>query len=354
MAHPHGPDTIVVTGDVTMDWNLARTPRTALRPTAWTAEEQTCAYWQRGGAALLADLIGAVADELRQRGYAHMVVCQTAAPSEPSWSGDPRFHHSYALWSSCSYKRQPSHHQETPAWRVTEFLGVGRCTPQAAPGAADWHGVVDDTAAADLVILDDAALGFREQPERWPQAITTNGSRPWILLKMAQPVAQGPLWEHLHRYHAERLMVIMTVNDLRRTEVQISQALSWERTAQDVARELVHNSRVNALTACAHVVVSFYAAGAMLLSRAVAEDPAAGERTAPQCQLFFGPRVIGGMWEQEHPGGMIGYTSCLAAGLARQVMVAPDQPDLTQGIQRGLVISFAPYAARGKACSSSS
>lgn len=40
----------------------------------------------------------------------------------------------------------------------------------------------------------------------------------------------------------------MTVNDLRGTEVQISRELSWERTAQDLAWELVHNPRVNGLS----------------------------------------------------------------------------------------------------------
>ncbi len=57
--------------------------------------------------------------------------------------------------------------------------------------------------------------------------------RPWILLKMARPLAQGPLWEHLHRDFSDRLIVVATVDDLRLSEVQISRELSWERTAQD-------------------------------------------------------------------------------------------------------------------------
>jgi len=39
---------------------------------------------------------------------------------------------------------------------------------------------------------------------------------------MSPPVAQGKLWEHLLREWADRLVVVMSADDLRRTEVQIS------------------------------------------------------------------------------------------------------------------------------------
>src|SRR5215813_4302330 len=42
------------------------------------------------------------------------------------------------------------------------------------------------------------------------------------------------------------------------------------------------------------------------------------------------------MWEQNHPGGVVGYTSCLVASLAHQVMLSQNEPDVHQGIQNGL------------------
>ena len=122
--------------------------------------------------------------------------------------------------------------------------------------------MVDDTPEADLVILDDADLGFRNHPELWPRGLNSEGkNRPWILLKMARPLAQGPLWEHLHKDFSDRLIVAATVDDLRLSEVQISRELSWERTAQDIFWELVHNPCINSLSHCAHVVISFGPAG---------------------------------------------------------------------------------------------
>ena len=196
--------------------------------------------------------------------------------------------------------------------------------------------VLDDGGEAGLVVLDDADLGFREQPELWPRAITAEGQRPWIILKMARPVAQGKLWEHLHQRCSDRLIVLMTVNDLRLTEVQISRELSWERTAQDLAWELMYNPRVNALSHCAHVVMSFNPDGAFLLSRSQTEGETGRGQPIPKFRLFFDPRVIEGMWGQNHPGGMIGYTSCLAAGIAGQWMLSMEEPSIGPGIQSGL------------------
>src|SRR5205823_5630195 len=56
----------------------------------------------------------------------------------------------------------------------------------------------------------------------------------------------------------------------------------------------------------------------------------------PQCQLFFDPQEIEGSWERNHPGGMIGYSTCLTASIAQQLMLHPEKPDIKQGILNGL------------------
>jgi hypothetical protein len=320
---------VVVTGDVTMDWHLLCKRHLRYSTSAWNIEHWTRACWQRGGAALLADLVQAVASRLRQDGRAQLAVRQTDAPPNDVHCADDRFHHSYALWSLFEDGGKQ-------VWRVAQFLGLDPSRTHGTPTATEWMRVVDDAPDAALVVLDDANLGFRDQRSLWPEAITTEGRHPWILLKMARPIAEGPLWEHLRERFADRLVLVMTVNDLRLTEVQISQGLSWERTAQDVAWELVNNPLVNSLARCACVVVSFGPAGAVALSRLDEESKLIKEPATPKCILFFDPKVIEGMWQQDHPGDMIGYTTSLTAGIARQLMLSPDQPDLDQGIQSGL------------------
>ena len=330
---------IIITGDIAMDWNLARTRRSKSDVSFWSADDSTSTTWQRGGSALLADLVEAVAKYLQQDGTHPFSIRQTGAPHESGrvHPDDERYHHSYAMW-------EPVKYGDKPAWRVEEFLGLDRA---AGDSIQDWQKVVEDSPEADLVILDDADLGFRNHPELWPAALNARQKNlPWILLKMARPLAQGPLWEHLHRDFSDRLIVVATVDDLRLSEVQISRELSWERTAQDVFWELVHNPCINSLSHCAHVIISFGPAGAILLSRTEGK-----EQPVFQCSLFFDPKGIERMWEMDYPGGMIGYNTCLTAGLARQCMLSPDQPDIQLGIQSGLsaarTLHMEGYGERG-------
>jgi hypothetical protein len=311
------PLTVVVAGDVTIDWNIALRPRGA-RGVAWNARDESRACPAAGGASLMGDLVAAVARRLRASDRVNATIHSAPRPAAPLHPGMEAFRHSYATWKAFD-------DADSTVWRVHEFLGLD---PRRAASTAESLRVADDPPDADLVILDDAALGFRDHRDLWPRAIREPGGRPWILLKMARPVTQGPLWEHLLREHADRLVAVVPVNDLREMEVQISQELSWESAAEDLLWELTWNPKVNALARCAHVVVSFYAAGALLLSRESSERLGA--------RLFFDQQIVEGEWERSHPGRMIGYTSCLVAGLARAVMLAPTAPDLAKGIEAGL------------------
>jgi len=325
---------VVVAGDGTIDWNIARTRGEVLH-----IDNHARACWQRGGALLLADLVALVADNLRDAGIADYAVKSMDAPREPVHPGDRRFHHSYAIFAK--YLRDPQSPKEPLAWRVDEFLGLDRRASDKAT-VEEWQHVREDSPDAALIILDDAGLGFREQRELWPAALDNTGSRPWVLLKVAGKPVTGALWDRLNHDRADRLIVVMTIHDLRRAHVQVSQELSWERAAQDLAWELVHNPEVKALSRCAHVVVSFGPAGAFVLSRATDSGdmgaPTHGrfQSTPPKCTLVFDPALIEGMWEQSYPGRMIGYTTTLTAGIARELMRSPDAPDIVEGVCSGL------------------
>jgi hypothetical protein len=348
---------LIVTGDVTMDWNLARTRKLADSGIAWNAADRTEMYGQPGGAGLMVGLMTEVARTLAADGVA-VEVSGPGAPAGTIVPGDPRFHHSYAIWARFPRKKGD---RDKPIWRVEEFLGLDRArTPEAAAmgegnastpkGArpAPAKGPLD----ADLVILDDADLGFRAAPERWPAVLRladdaaapeeTRG--PWVLLKMACPVASGELWRRLLRLHASRLVVVMTLNDLRLSDVKISRELSWERTAGDLARELRRHPAVNGLIHCAHVVVSLGTGGAVLLSRRET-DARLDQMGEPDCHVFFDPEAIENSWAEQYPGAMIGYTSCLVGGIARELLLDPAKPDVHRGVSSGLAAARALHLA---------
>jgi hypothetical protein len=311
---------VVVAGDVTLDWNLARI--------RGSSEEITHASCQPGGALLLGELIAAVGREMSKGASARIKVSAPEAPSAVS-PMDERFDHHHSIWTRHA-------DDERRAWRVAEFLGIDH-----APDSAGVAPAREDLEAADLVVLNDAGLGFRER--LWPpSSAELDVHRPWILLRMAKPVAQGTLWERLQPF-ADRMITVIHIDDLRLGEVGISRELSWERTAQELLWELLYNPRVTRLAQCAHLVVSFTTAGALVFSR-VPET-----QDGPKCQLVFDPSMTERTWHEEHPGEMIGGLSSLTASIARQVLLKPESPDVIAGVQRGIAamrsLNLEGYAA---------
>ena len=130
---PRSPK-VVLTGDVTMDWNLARTRRLKEALPAWNADDRTRASWQRGGAAMLADLIEAVANTMRRDGQADWAVLKMGSPTEPVHPLDDRFHHSYAMWSQFSHGKGSGARGEESTWRVDELLTKRFGQEEAASG----------------------------------------------------------------------------------------------------------------------------------------------------------------------------------------------------------------------------
>lgn len=296
---------ILVSGDLTIYWHLAR-------------QAPDCAHLggEFAGSALLTRLLAQVTAGLFSSQQCSLQVSGPSLPEGLPRPDDPAFHHIYNLWNRFTEGKNT-------AWRVAESFGSAACcvpAPNQPP----------KKPSAGLLLIEDLNLGFRENVGGWPAIVSQPSDHPWVLLNVAAPVAHGPLWDTLFDSHIERLIALVSVENLRCSEVQISRELSWERAAQDIYWELIHNPRINALSRCAHTIITFGAAGAILLSR----QP--GSISAHTCQLVFDPEVIEGMWEAAHPGIVPGASACLAAGLAVAVAQNPAQPDLLQGLQSGL------------------
>jgi RyR domain len=334
---------VIVTGDVTMDWHLAKMPRRVDSGNAWNSDDRTEIYGEPGGASLMVGLITEVARTLAADGIA-VEVSGPSIPAGPIVPGDPSFHHSYAIWSSFPRRRGD---RDRGIWRVEEFLGLDRA--RLPEGETTRDASATEASEADLVIVDDANLGFRTRPANWPMVLhlsdpapaSAGMPKPWVLLKMACPVAAGELWRRLLRLHAGRLVVVMTLNDLRLSDVKISRELSWERIAGDLARELMRHPAVNGLVHCAHVVVSLGTGGAVLLSRREALDDRLDRLDQPDCHVFFDPEAIEDSWAEQYPGAMVGYTSCLVGGIARELLLDPEKPNVHRGVRSGLAAARA-------------
>ena len=327
MSEQHRRNNVVVAGDVTIDWNIARIQRTDRPSYVWSLDNLTHAFCQIGGAALLVDLVEAVASVLSQSKRPSFEVRKLSTPDGQVTPDDKRFHHAYALWTPFKMDERELVRGKK-VWRVSEFLGIHRGLTSTAT-SSDYKKIANDSEESALIILDDADLGFRDRPECWPKGLSSRTAKPWILLKMAPVLATGNLWNNLKTNHPERVLALINANDLRRHPgVHISRQISWERTAQDLVWELLYNPRITGFTMFAHTVVSFGTSGAMLLSRQK------GDRL--EATLFFDPAVMEDEWSRSYPGGMVGYTSCLAAAIAREMVASAAEPNLHRGIQAGV------------------
>lgn len=314
---PQRARTVLIAGDVTLDWNLAGEAEREGQTT------HACRQW--GGAALLGDLIAALAHELEDGASMPIAVHAPARGDGTVAPGDRRFHHRYALWTR---RDDEERNRAFTAWRVERFLGEERAAPRA--------GAVTDAATdggaggrPDLIVLHDAGLGFRDRRELWPRALREPGEdRPWVLLRLAKPVDEPALWQQLRPF-AARTIVVVHIDDLRTGAVQVARELSWERTAEDLMSELLYRTHLRGLAECAHVVVSFTTAGALVYS-----GPSGGK--GPRGTLVFDPAAMERMFNEQHPGNMIGGVSALAAGIARQLLLEPEAPDVILGVRRGV------------------
>jgi hypothetical protein len=288
---------MVVAGDVMFDQNLAVGRNPGMAERSWSAAGRVHLSRDDGGSALLAKLI----ESLAVAPWTIRRVYHAAAGA--------RIGQIYTLLEADSDGN----------WRIEKFLGV-QPHPEQVPNV-----IVDDTADADIVVLLDADMGFRDLPAEWPIAITTDGKQPWVILKTCAHDFEGPLWERLIDHHAARLIVVTSIDDLRRRDIQISKRLSWERTAEDLVWEIRRNPAINVLSRSQHSIVSFGPAGALFFSRMPEE-----------ARLIFDPTVMEGEWEPRNRGGTIGYTVTLAAAVARELMRTTTTPDTLNAIRSGM------------------
>jgi len=92
---------VAVTGDVTVDWNIARTRSLVGGGTAWTAEDSVETYPGPGGAAILARLIGEVGAAVTADCGLNVEVSGPSVDLDSISPGDSAYHHAFdrrLLW----------------------------------------------------------------------------------------------------------------------------------------------------------------------------------------------------------------------------------------------------------------
>ncbi|NTU53452.1 MAG: ATPase, partial [Chlorobiaceae bacterium] len=317
--------TIVVAGDITVDCNIAHDSMDFTSPTEWTGKSRCSINYQYGSAGLLAKLIETILEiENKKRGVSGTLLNPEVLNVDIDLKNPLGIAYSYSVWMRYQDKAD-----EQSVWRIKEFLGVDK--GDGLKGDIDKYLIeCEDKCRADIIVIDDSDLGFRDDQFRWEKIFDQficEDDKPWIVVKMSPKVARGRLWGHLITKYSDKLVVVLNVDDLRQSEIQVSARISWEKTAQELLWELENNAEVDGLMNSAYCVISFGTAGALMISN--------NDQGRNESKLFFDKLCMEGEW-LTGKGMMIGSTSTLVAGIIKELISDIDKPDIDKGIQVGV------------------
>ncbi|MGI5839717.1 MAG: AAA family ATPase [bacterium] len=314
---------ILVCGDPTVDWLLARSSEPAAGGSYFWQTERAADVTlssQPGGAALLGELLAAMlpADSVARPVLPEQILREPGAGTIPA---------TWTVWAKYREEGRP------PAYRIAEWW---RSEPgkdvRTGPPAAD----------SDLLVIDDSGLGFRDATDAWPEVLRCGGAgeRPaQVLLKLSRLSGQSdnPL---LSRFSAaglaDRTTIVTSVADLRTCAVRVSGSLSWEKLFEDIV-VAVHSpacpfaDRAGGRLAFARVAVTVGASGAVLVDR-------------EGNSLIFDRSGQEGDFARRFRGGMMGYNTCVTAALAAAWTGAAGQPDWAEALRRGLGLARSLHA----------
>ncbi len=229
-----------------------------------------------------------------------------------------------ALWQKFKFGklgRTPAE-EGAEVWRIRRSLSLGAVSGSHELPSAELPPTVSGDFKPDVVLVEDNVGGFRFQKPDW---LTADGkATSWIVLKTSAPICHGAFWWALSgpAEFRDRLVVVVSIRDLRTSEIRVSQGISWERTALDLARELSQSPLLEGLRRARHVIVTLHGEGALWMERiASGEDGLEQHRF----RLFFDPGYMEGEWSREvcgSDGDAYGFHSTLAASMAAHASCA--------------------------------
>ena len=310
--------TITVAGDICID-RLQFPTRAKDSGLNWELYPGTCLIAKPGGALLLTEFL--------QRSSGITVLSPKLDEIENISS--EQIIQSNAELELFPYSTDPKDKNKL-VYRIKQFRGFNGPN-KSAPGLVS---IKNDDSDSQIVVLDDAGNGFRDNSQYWPKAITENGKKPLIIYKISRPLTQGKLWEHICKKHSDKLIVIVNADDLRSSGVNISRCLSWEKTALDFVWQMASNPILLPLANCSNLIVVFGLDGAIHYTR---------KNNKVESRLYFDPLTIEDEFKTKYPGEMQGLSSMFVAAIAINIACSINNKEtcdlICEGIRSGITSS---------------
>jgi hypothetical protein len=305
------PRTIVVAGDVSVDWLLPSSAGERRAPVdfiwMWGGAYSCRAISSRGGAAAHARILRAVAEA---SGLAHITVVGPEVPPEALASP-------YHASCSCTYaliQRVPRELgvEGSAVWRIADFLGSDPA-PRGEPAIAP----VPQPGRIDTLLLVDHAQGYRDRPDGLSALLAAGPGH--IVWQTGAPHTGSALADVLLGEHKDHLTVITASDELRKAGHQVGYALSWEQVTEEIRAAVA----ADALADARRVIVVIGAVGALIVERDGADV------------LVFDSRSQEGDWAKRFPGVGAAYGRCIDAAVTLGLADEGD-PAVIGAVKRGL------------------
>ncbi|MEU2585300.1 hypothetical protein ABZ612_20530 [Streptomyces avermitilis] len=323
-----------ITGDQTIDWAVKpNNPYLGLNPDD-RLHVKLRLLWHAGGVFQLESLIGAALREPPRRN-SRPIYCAKIPDKADLKAYGSGLNHSFAVLGD--YKGKSGTVQ-----RVSEFIGFRANDTELDPGTVDFT-AVDKMRDADVIVIDDAGLGFRSNEQYWRRLIARLSERsdslPWLVLKISHKVKDsqgGKFWREVLQLAEnnaglkKKLIVLTSAARLRDAQAEISRDLSWDQTVNDLLYEVDNHSEFSTLRACPRLIVSFGPSGVIILDR---------DQNGPtDWNLVYNHKLMEREWLNTHRDGMMfGYGSILCSALVAELVSKQDDVDYANAMKQGLV-----------------
>lgn len=245
-----------------------------------------------------------------------------------------------ALWQSFNLGKlgKTSADEKTKIWRVRRSLSLGAIADPKLLPSVKLPPMVDADFKPNVVLVEDNAGGFRFQVPDWlTTAVNASPEQlpEWIVLKTNAPICYGAFWWALSSPTdiRDRLAIVVSLDDLRKSEIRVSQGISWERTALDLSRELSESPLLEGLRRARHVIVTMHSDGALWMQRGGQGSDGNEKRLFT---LFFDPGYMEREWGREMCGNAYGFHSTFAASVTTHMALGGPSA-VSSGIRNGLL-----------------
>jgi len=194
--------------------------------------------------------------------------------------------------------------KETNYIRVGKYQGYTSPIVEKTEVAAKEENISD----VDLLVLDDAGNGFRSRVNEFPKSI--DNINTMVVYKMSLPLAEGKLWEKVSARKGDWILILQAKDIRMCNNVQLSKALSWERTAMEMAYQLKRNASLAELQKAPYKVILFGNDGALFVTNNPDEKPL----------LIFDPNNLEGGYSSSFKGLGISTGAAFAASLSSSIL----------------------------------